>query len=300
MKEKNIKLLRYDDRRTTKTSAAFFPDMSVSSGPFRRDTRSEEVDDLPLNTLAIGTCDVSILGLAGSADSAVEDVSDPLYIASWTAGPRAGADVEDEKLPLPPKSPPSLRDSGSLAACREAGEVVSRLGRTGELDSPAPRNRPPKPHREPPFPPAFFLSASSPRIAGLPTEPTSTRTDGTPTLFSAIKSRRVFTQVSDASRASFASVSSFRASSRADLSAWISRCSFSLSTGLEPGTGSNSVATARPNRPETRRLFVGGQPGCGDGSGRVMVCEFGEVFVGCAPAASDQVTPVSDTEDIRL
>jgi len=167
--------------------------------------------------------------------------------------PRGVADVLDEKLPLPPKRPPNFRDSGSLEGDGEVHDDVPRLNITGGLASPA-RNRPLKPHREPPLPLTFFLSASSPRIAAVPT---SERTGDTPTLCSAMKSRSVLTQVSDASRASFASINSCLASSSAALSVWTSRRSFSLSTALGPGTGSDSGAEARENNPEMRRVFVG-------------------------------------------
>src|SRR6266478_2889094 len=135
--------------------------------------------------------------------------------------PRGGAGLLDEKLPRPPKRPPNFRDSGSFVGDGEELVDAPRPDITGEFASPA-RNRPPKPHLEPPLPLAFFLSASSLRATAFPT---SCRMGDAPTLFSVIKSRRVVTQVSDASRASFASVNSCRVSSRAVLSAWISLCS---------------------------------------------------------------------------
>src|SRR5229473_1210149 len=200
-----------------------------------------------------------------------------------------GAGLLDEKLPLPPKSPPNFRDSGSFVGDGEELVDTPRPDITGEFVSPA-RNKPPKPHLEPPLPLAFFLSASSLRATGLPM---SGCIGDAPTLFSAMKSRRVLTQVSDASHASFASVNSCRDSSRAVLSAWTSRCSFSLSA--KPG--SDSGAGTRANNPEMRREPEGGWP---DTSGSAAVCGLGDVSIVCPSATSAMLTFESDTEEILL
>src|SRR6267154_6197335 len=178
--------------------------------------------------------------------------------------PRGGAALLDEKLPRPPKRPPNFRDSGSFVGDEEELVDTPRPDVTGEFASPA-RNRPPKPHLEPTLPLAFFLSASSLRAT---TPPASG-----PTLFSAIKSRRVLTQVSDASRASFASVNSCLVSSRFVLSVWISRwkCSFSARPGSDPRAG------VRAYNPEMRRELVGGGFSWVDTSGSAAVCGLGDV-----------------------
>ena len=192
----------------------------------------------------------------------------------------------DEKLPRPPNRPPNFRDNGSFIGDEEELVDTPRLDITGEFASPA-RNRPPKPHLEPPLPLAFFLSASSLR-ATLPASG--------PTLFSAIKSRRVLTQVSDASRASFASTNSCLVSSRAVLSVWMSRCNLSLSAR----PGSDSRAGVRTNNPEMRREFVGGRFSWVDTSGSAVVCGLGDMSAVCPFGRSPKITFESDTEDTLL
>ena len=186
----------------------------------------------------------SLAGLNGSVtESARDDESDiPLYIGSCSI--RDGLIGMDEMLPLVPKKSPSFFVSGwgggewvpedvMVAGATGCGGVMD-AGVAFFADASARQSL----NAQPAGAGALFLDSSCDDIKG--NDDNEERlvevfglavVDGTPTLFSSMNARRALTQSSEASRASFDSLSSCLTSASSDLKAAISLRSKSTSGG---------------------------------------------------------------------
>lgn len=260
-----------------------FTSVVESCNAFTCSGESNSVEDEALvprtMTASPGT---SFVGLIGPAmDSSIEDVSEPLKLGSrgnvWGRG--RVADVIDEMLARELKKPPTFDvkgigadmgvgrvDEGDVSLEPDetavstfhilrvptgAEDIVSSVLVAGSifhiLKAPHPLG-------------AFFVSASSPvvmeGIGGSLTGPVSLAG----ALPSAMNSRNALAHVSDASRASLASESSCRVSSKSALIVFISRLNASNSSmrGSCDVRSSAWGGEPRPNMPENRLELTGG------------------------------------------
>ena len=211
----------------------------------------------------------SELGLIGSVRESREDESEPLQIGSCWCEWGSGREPDDDVLARDAKNPPNVLvlGGGAGAALTAAGaEAVDKAGDdTGVGFVVVALFQSLKPHLEDTdplrvTPGACFVDAAAGGSAGAG----AAFVPGgcMPMLFSSMNVRRALTQVSDASCASRASVSSCRVSSSWSLIAESSFLTSSSSEASSVGGRSGGVGLARPKNPDRRRELPPEGAGC--------------------------------------